>query len=262
MKAPTTLGLAALTALVAGAAFAVLAVPSPSFARDPSECRPSGPVVRGDGRRQADRWTLDAQATLTARVCRAGELRLDVSGVAAGGAGPTALVSWNSTLLAQREVRGATRLRVVVPGPGTVTLAFPNDYFRSNDRNLILEAVRFDPPCTSSSPRVDPSVGTWNGEGGGLHSRGAVTFETCGPGTLVVRAVGEVAGGQGPIMAVRQGARTLLEREVRAPRTFKVRVPARGAVGIHFENDYLAPPDDRRLDVNGWTFVPTAPPTP
>lgn len=76
--------------------------------------------------------------------------------------------------------------------------------------------------------------------GAGFSFQGVAWLETnlCSPGTLVLTADGEVAGGGAPVLQVALNSRTLLSEDFRERRTLRLRLPEAGRLTLSYLNDY------------------------
>jgi hypothetical protein len=79
-------------------------------------------------------------------------------------------------------------------------------------------------------------------------------------GRLTFTLGGTIAAGVGSRAVLTQGAKRLLDVELRdEERIFEVDIPAAGQLLLAFVNDYYDPPEDRNLWVSGLEFTPRAP---
>ncbi|MEF2278935.1 hypothetical protein V3W47_11560 [Deinococcus sp. YIM 134068] len=76
--------------------------------------------------------------------------------------------------------------------------------------------------------------------GAGFSFQGVAWLEVnlCSPGTLVLTADGEVAGGEPPVLHVALNSRTLLSESFRERRTLRLRIPEAGLLTLSYFNDY------------------------
>lgn len=79
-------------------------------------------------------------------VCSAGEITFSARGTIGGGFPARLVVAHGTTTLFDEGVDARREIRIQIPGPGWLLLAFVNDYYvPPEDRNLWIYDFQFEP---------------------------------------------------------------------------------------------------------------------
>lgn len=212
-------------------------------------------------------FSFQGVSWLEADLCTPGTLTLSADGEVAAGEAPRLQIALNSRVLANESFGSRRTVQLRVPEAGRLTLAYFNDYYRSDARVATLENFRMTGRgCrTVEAVNVPPETGgAWaaSTQTATLVFGVPMTLVPCAPGELAVRVLGRAGNDVFPRLSFEQGGRTLLELETRETRqAVRLKVTS-GPVTITLTNPYFKQLADRNLNVRRLDFRPDPPSPP
>jgi len=237
---------------------------APEFASSASvPCSPSpkfkivdlpGPktvIAQGKG------FDLNGFGWLVAKVCSPGTLVINARGDTLDGIGPQMFVSVEDRSIFEGEVVKQRTIKVDVPNPGTIKIAYLNDASKRDVRVATFSHVSFAGVDCNKFSGV-------KGENWNAARQLAVLVDTpltltpCAAGQLSFRLSGRAGNGAYPVVTVAQGGRTLLSRTTTTEASIvSVKVTSR-PVTFTLSNPFNQLLADRNLYVSNLSFVPKA----
>lgn len=250
---PGPLALALLPLLLATALFTGLALREAPLARGSAPppvdevCPPGPPTFAplwddGGVLEREQGWALMGVGAVSVTVCGPGTLTVTARGELAGDELPLLTVSLGPRPLAAFAVgEVAQEHRVAVPGAGLLSVGYPNDFYASRYRYVILRDMTCAGEALPNATLIrEPVV---------LACAGELAL-TAAPGEH-----GEGVPQEPPRLRLSDGNAVLAERELRGEDRLRVSV-APGEVTVEVLNPYSEQLADRNLIVEALVFTP------
>ena len=188
--------------------------PTLNFAK--TVCSESGQFVIGGSKdkegvmKQQDGFNFQGLSWLALESCGSGMLTLVGDGQVAGGEAPRLDITLDGLLIASESFSTPRTVRLAVPRPGRIALAFVNDYFKADVRLALFLQPRVDSAnCRTFSSVTVPfeSAGSWdeiNQIGSVVRSTPPITMRPCGAGSMNIALKGQSSQGQFPRLVFKQ----------------------------------------------------------
>ncbi|ULH14259.1 hypothetical protein MF271_01690 (plasmid) [Deinococcus sp. KNUC1210] len=151
-------------------------------------------------------YRLMGVSWLEADICTPGQLSFTAVGQVAGGAAPELQVSLDSVLLLHTPVSSARAIKFSIPHPGRLTIAYLNDYYRSEARVATLSNFQLSTPTCQTLQITEGANGQYSTltRTASLSSSDPLTIRPCAAGSLAFRISGRAGNKAYPQLELRQ----------------------------------------------------------
>lgn len=209
---------------------------------------------------QLEGFQFSGLGWIQADVCRRSLLVIKAEGQTADGQAPILRVLLDSQLLAEENISQQKIIRVNIPKPGRVTVAYVNDYYASEARIAFLEQFNFlGEQCRQLAIEVPQSTGgQWSPQANAasLIFNVPMSLTPCSAGELTFRAFGRSINNFYPLLKIEQ--KGLISKEIHLseePQTVRLNTSS-SKITIKLMNPYFKEIGDRNLSIKTLYFLP------
>lgn len=205
-------------------------------------------------------FTFQGVAWLQADICTPGTLTIVADGRVGGGEAPELNVAVDSNTLSAEQFSERRTIQIRVPQAGQLSLAYLNDFYRSDARVGTLENIRFSGRhCRTFTATVPPKTGGgWYpiGNVATLVSDVPMTLTPCSAGTFRIRVVGRAGNQVFPTLVFSQNGVLLRRVQTQTNRQDIALTVGVEPVTVTLINPFFRELDDRNLYIRRLSFSP------